>query len=64
MADLFLNPARVPPVVDEAIEMGVRAIWMQEGVVHNESAQKARKEGIQVVMNKCIMKEHLKMKNL
>ena len=63
MADLFLNPTRVPPVVDQAIDMGVRAIWMQEGVVHNESAQKAGKAGIKVVMNKCIMKEHMKMTN-
>ncbi|MBW1797800.1 MAG: CoA-binding protein [Deltaproteobacteria bacterium] len=63
MADLFLNPTRVPPVVDQAIETGVHAIWMQEGVVHNESAQKAGKAGILVVMNKCIMKEHMKMKN-
>jgi predicted CoA-binding protein len=61
MADLFLNPTRVPPVVEQAIDIGVRAIWMQEGVVHNESAQKARKMGIRVVMNKCIKKEHMKM---
>jgi uncharacterized protein len=63
MADLFLNPTRVPTVVDQAIEIGVHAIWMQEGVVHNESAQKARKTGIPVVMNKCIKKEHMKMTN-
>jgi predicted CoA-binding protein len=63
MADLFLNPTRVPPVVDQAIEIGVHAIWMQEGVVHNEAAQKARKAGIPVVMNKCIKKEHMKMAN-
>jgi uncharacterized protein len=63
MADLFLNPTRVPPVVDQAIEIGVHAIWMQEGVVHNESAQKAGKAGITVVMNKCIKKEHMKMTN-
>ena len=63
MADLFLNTARVPPVVDQAIEIGVHAIWMQEGVVHNESAQKAGKAGILVVMNKCIKKEHIKMTN-
>ena len=61
MADLFLNPTRVPSVVQQAIDKGVRAIWMQEGVVHNESAQKARKMGIRVVMNKCIKKEHMKM---
>jgi len=63
MADLFLNPTRVPPVVDQAIDIGVHAIWMQEGVVHNESAQKAGKAGIRVIMNKCIKKEHMKMTN-
>jgi predicted CoA-binding protein len=63
MADLFLNPTRVPSVVDQALEIGVHAIWMQEGVVHNEAAQKARKAGIPVVMNKCIKKEHMKMAN-
>ena len=61
VADLFLNPKRVPPVVDQAIEKGVPVVWMQEGVVHNEAAQKARENGIQVVMNKCIKKEHMKM---
>jgi predicted CoA-binding protein len=61
MADLFINPTRVPPVVDQAIDIGVRAIWMQEGVVHNDAASRARKAGIQVIMNLCIMKEHRKM---
>ena len=61
VADLFLNPKRVPPVVDQAIEKGVPVVWMQEGVVHNEAAQKARENGIRVVMNKCIKKEHMKM---
>ena len=58
IADLFLNPTRVPPVVDQAIEIGVRTIWMQLGVVHNEAAQKAKEAGIHVVMNMCIMREH------
>ncbi len=61
MVNIFLNPKRVPPVVDQAIEMGVHAIWMQLGVVHNESAQKARKAGVQVIMNKCVMAEHKRM---
>ena len=61
MADLFINPTRVPAVVDQAIDIGVRAIWMQEGVVHNDAASRARKAGIQVIMNLCIMKEHRKM---
>ena len=61
LADLFLNPSRVPLVVDQIIEKGIPVIWMQLGVVHNESAEKARKFGIQVVMNKCIKIEHMKM---
>ena len=58
MADLFLNPIRIPPFVDQAIEVGVRAVWMQIGVVHNEAAQKASENGIDVIMDRCIMKEH------
>jgi len=61
MADLFLNPTRVPDVVDQAIDIGVRAIWMQLGVIHNEAAEKARQAGIHVVMNRCIMVEHKSM---
>jgi len=61
VADIFLNPTRVPPVVDQAIEIGAAVIWMQLGVVENDSAGKAREHGIQVVMNRCIMREHRKM---
>ena len=61
MADLFLNPTRVPPVVDQAIEIGVNTVWMQLGVIHNEAAQKAEKTDIRVIMNMCIMKEHEKL---
>lgn len=60
MVNIFLNPNRVSTVVDHAVEIGARVIWMQLGIVHNESAEKARKAGIQVVMNKCIMIEHQK----
>lgn len=58
MANLFINTSRVPPVVDEAIEKGVKVIWMQLGVAHEQSAQKAEAKGIRVVMNRCIMAEH------
>ncbi len=61
VVDLFLNPKRVPPVVDQAIEIGAKAIWMQLGVVENASAEKARQKGIQVVMNRCIKQEHRKL---
>jgi len=61
VVDLFLNSARVPPIVDQAIEIGAKVIWMQLGVVHNEAAEKARKAGIQVIMNRCIKQDHKKM---
>ncbi len=61
VADLFLNPTRVPPVVDQAIKKRVGVIWMQLGVIHNEAAQKAREAGITVVMDKCMKQEHEKM---
>lgn len=58
VAVLFLNPAHVPPVVDQAIAKKVKTVWMQTGIVHNEAAETARKAGLQVVMNKCIKVEH------
>ena len=58
IVNVFRRPEHVPEVVDEAIRLGVPAIWMQEGVVHQEAAEKARQAGIFVVMNRCILKEH------
>jgi predicted CoA-binding protein len=61
MANLFLNPSRVPPAVDQAIAVGVHTLWMQLGVVHEAAAQKARRAGIRVIMDRCIMEEHKKI---
>ena len=61
VVDLFLNPKRVPPVVDQAIEIGAPVLWMQEGVIHHEAAQKAREAGLAVVMDRCTKKEHEKL---
>jgi predicted CoA-binding protein len=58
IVDVFRRPEGVPEVVDEAIKLGVPAIWLQEGVIHEDAAAKARKAGIFVVMDKCILKEH------
>jgi predicted CoA-binding protein len=58
MVDVFRRPEYVPELVDEAIRLKVPAIWLQEDVIHEEAAEKARKAGIFVVMNKCILKEH------
>lgn len=58
IVDVFRRSEFVPDVVDEAIRLKVPAIWLQEGVVHEEAAEKARKAGIFVVMDLCILKEH------
>jgi predicted CoA-binding protein len=58
LVDVFRRPQFVPEVVDEAIRLNIPAIWLQEGVVHNVAAQKARDAGLTVVMDLCILKEH------
>jgi predicted CoA-binding protein len=58
IVNIFRRPEFLPPIVEQAIQLKVPAIWMQEGVIDEESAQKARREGIFVVMDKCILKEH------
>ncbi len=60
IVDVFRRPDAVPEVVDQAIQIEAPAIWMQEGVVHDEAAEKARQAGIFVVMDRCILKEHIK----
>ncbi len=60
IVNVFRRPEAVPEVVDQAIRLGVPAIWMQEGVVHEEAAEKARQAGIFVVMDRCILKEHIR----
>jgi len=60
IVDVFRRSVFVPEVVDEAIRLNVPAIWLQEGVIHEEAAKKARAAGIFVVMDRCILKEHRK----
>jgi predicted CoA-binding protein len=61
IVDIFRRPECVPEIVDAAIRIGAKGIWMQEGVVHDEAAGKARAAGLEVVMDRCILKEHRKM---
>ena len=58
IVDVFRRPEAVPEIVDQAIQLKVPAIWLQETVVHEAAAEKARQAGIFVVMDKCILKEH------
>jgi uncharacterized protein len=61
IVDIFRRAECVPEIVDSAIRIGAKGIWMQEGVVHDEAAGKARAAGLEVVMDRCILKEHRKM---
>jgi predicted CoA-binding protein len=58
IVNIFRRPEFVEEVVDQAIQLKVPAIWMQEDVVHEKAAEKARKVGIFVVMDRCILQEH------
>jgi predicted CoA-binding protein len=58
IVDVFRRPEAVPEVADQAIAVKAKVLWMQEGIVHNAAAEKARRAGLKVVMNKCILKEH------
>ena len=59
IVNIFRRPEYVEEIVDQAIRLKVPAIWMQEGVVHEKAAEKARQAGIFVVMDCCILQEHL-----
>jgi uncharacterized protein len=58
IVDIFRRPEFVEEVVDQAIRLKVPAIWMQEDVIHEKAAEKARRNGIFVVMDQCILVEH------
>lgn len=55
---IFRRSEAVPPFVDQAIEIGAKAVWMQLGIVNAEAAEKAQKTGMDVIMNDCIMVQH------
>jgi predicted CoA-binding protein len=61
IVNIFRRPEAVPPIVDEAMAIGAKVIWMQLGIVHNEAAKKARDAGLEVVMGRCIKIEHMRM---
>src|SRR5580704_6967199 len=61
IVDIFRRSEFVPEIVEAAIRMGARAVWMQEGVVHEEAAERARQAGLMVVMDRCILKDHRRM---
>lgn len=58
IVNIFRRSEFVPEIVEQAIAIGARAVWMQEGVIHHAAAARARDAGLYVVMDRCILKEH------
>jgi uncharacterized protein len=58
IVDIFRRPEFVEEIVDQAIQLKVPAVWMQEEVIHEKAGEKARKAGMFVVMDRCILVEH------
>ena len=61
LVDVFRNSADVPPVADEAIAIGAKALWLQLGIEHPAAAEKARAAGLMVVQNRCLLVEHRRL---
>lgn len=65
LVDIFRKPDAVKPYVEQALARGgIQVVWLQEGIVNEEAAALARQQGIEVIMDKCIMKEHRKANNI
>ena len=62
IVNIFRRSEHVPDVVDAAIRKGAKVVWMQEGIWHEEAAERARKAGLEVVMDSCILKEHRRLR--
>jgi predicted CoA-binding protein len=60
IVDIFRRSEFVPEIIESAIRIGASGVWMQEGVIHAEAAERARRAGLLVVMNACMLKEHIK----
>jgi len=61
IVDIFRRPEDVPPLVDQAIAIGARAVWMQQGIVNEEAASKARAAGLICIMDRCIKVDHARL---
>ncbi len=59
IVDIFRRSEFVAPIVESAIQIAAKAVWMQEGVFHRDAAERARNAGLLVVMDRCILKEHM-----
>jgi predicted CoA-binding protein len=58
VVDIFRRVEFIPAIIDEAIRLGAKVVWMQDGLAHNEAAERARAAGLKVVMSRCMMRDH------
>ena len=58
VVDVFRRSEEVPPIVEDAIAIGAKAVWMQDGVIHEAAAARARGAGLLIVMNRCMLRDH------
>src|ERR1035441_1658404 len=61
IVDIFRRSEFVPDIVEAAIRKGAKTVWMQEGVIHEDAARRAREAGLAVVMDRCILKDHRRL---
>jgi len=61
VVDIFRRSRHVPAIVEAAIAKGAQAVWMQEGIVHQDAAARAREAGLMVVMDRCMLKDHRRL---
>jgi predicted CoA-binding protein len=61
IVDVFRKPETVPPIAREAIDIGARVLWLQEGVANPEAEEMAREAGLAVVSDRCMLKEHRRL---
>jgi len=60
IVDVFRRSEFLPEIVEQAVAKGAKVVWMQEGVVNEEAAKRAREAGLEVVMDRCMLKEHIR----
>ena len=61
LVNVFRAPQHVPEIVEQCIQCNIKAIWLQEGIVHEDAAESAQKAGISIIMDKCIYKEIVRL---
>ncbi len=61
VVDIFRRAEAVPEIVESAIAIGAGVVWMQDGIVHNQAADRARAAGLKVVMSRCLLREHRRL---